>query len=76
MLHGAEQTGARRCDSREMHRYVQPHDRVRSLGSSAVACCPVLYFMGDGQAAIHLAGRVAADMTVLQNHMSRADRRV
>ena len=54
---------------------VQPHDRVRSPGSSAVGCLPavpVLYFHGRWQAAIHVAGRGAADMTVLQNHMSKA----
>ena len=51
---------------------VQPHDRVRSPGSSAVACLPavtVLYFHGRWQAAIRVAGRGAADMTVLQNHI-------
>ena len=54
---------------------VQPHDRVRSPGSSAVACLPavtVLYFHGRWQAAIRVAGRGAAYMTVLQNHMSKA----
>lgn len=37
------------------------------------AAVPVLYSIGQEawQAAIHLAGRVAADMTVLQNHMSK-----
>ena len=54
----------------------QPHDRASVvLGRVQLpAAIPVMYARGRLQAAIHLAGRVAADMTVLQNHMSKADR--
>jgi hypothetical protein len=66
---------ARRCDSWEMHRcYLSRTTASVVLGRVQLpAAAPVLYSIGREawQAATHLAGRVAADMTVLQNHMSK-----
>lgn len=69
---------ARRCDSQEMHRcYLSRTTASVVLGRVQLpGAIPVLYSIGQEawQAATHLAVRVAADMTVLQNHMSKGVR--
>ena len=75
MLHVAEQTGLAvsirgRCSDVCSAARSRPESWVEcSCLPACLPAVPVLYFHGRWQVAIHVAGRGAADMTVLQNHI-------